>query len=100
MFSEGNWSISISQALEVLLNQMNNEWINVKILNTGVGPISTSEVEMAAITNAVVVGFNVEPQPQAQKIIREKDVVSVHGPVIYDILDRLKVEYTVIYTSF
>jgi len=80
------------EALEVLLEQMSNEWINVKILNTGVGPISTSEVEMAAITNAIVVGFNVEPQPQALKIIREKDVVSVHGPVIYDVLDRLKVE--------
>mmetsp|Transcript_16469 Transcript_16469/g.27221 ORF Transcript_16469/g.27221 Transcript_16469/m.27221 type:complete len:653 (+) Transcript_16469:42-2000(+) len=80
------------EALTLLLDQMNNEWINIKILNTGVGPISTSECEMAAITNAIVVGFNVDPQPAAEKVIREKNVVAVHGPVIYDVLDRLKVE--------
>ncbi|GAB5362333.1 hypothetical protein AAMO2058_000787800 [Amorphochlora amoebiformis] len=80
------------EALELLLENMNNKWINIRTLSSGVGPIGPSEIEMAAISNAIVVGFNVEPNSAADKIMREKDVISVHGPVIYDILDRLKVE--------
>ncbi len=64
--------------------------VAVKILHTGVGAISESDVTLAKATGALIIGFNVRAQPKAKEMAaREKSDLRYYS-VIYDVVDDVK----------
>ena len=70
---------------------LGNEEVTVKVLGSGVGGISESDVTMATTYEAAIFGFNVRADNRAKALL-EKDGIEVrYYGVIYELLDDLKV---------
>ena len=54
------------EAVKQSLLKLSNEEVVVKVIHGGVGAINESDVTLAAASNAVIIGFNVRPDPQAK----------------------------------
>lgn len=77
---------SVTDSLKLL----ENDELNVRILSSGVGNISENDIRLAAGSNAVVYGFNVQ-LPPAVKRLAARDKVSVRMfKVIYELLDDVR----------
>jgi translation initiation factor IF-2 len=77
---------SVTDSLKLL----ENEELNIRIISSGVGNISENDVRLAASSNAVVYGFNVQ-LPPAVKRLAARDKVSVRMfKVIYELLDDIR----------
>jgi translation initiation factor IF-2 len=70
-----------AEALRSSLEKINVEDVNIKIIHSGVGAITESDVSLAAASNAIVIGFNVRPQGQA-KLTAEREQVDIRLPRI------------------
>jgi len=78
---------SVTDSLKLL----ENEELVVRILSSGVGTISENDVRLAAGSNAVIYGFNVQ-LPTAVKRLAARDKVSIRiFKVIYELLDDIRV---------
>jgi translation initiation factor IF-2 len=78
------------EALRGSLEKIDIEGVRVKILHTGVGAITESDVILAAASNAIVVGFNVRPDQNA-RLRSEQDQVDVRlHRVIYNVIDEIE----------
>lgn len=64
--------------------------INVRILLSGVGPITESDVTLAKASNATILGFNVRANAQARQLAEQDGVNVKYYNIIYQILDDLK----------
>src|SRR5699024_8256390 len=73
-----------AEALAASLRKIEVETVNINIIHIGVGAIKESDVILASASNAIVIGFNVRPDVNAQKAAESEQVdVSLHG-VIYE----------------
>jgi len=79
-----------SEALRDALNNLNNDEVKVKIINSGVGGINESDVVLAAASNASIIGFNVRADSSAKDAIKESDVDIRYYSVIYEAIDDVK----------
>ena len=72
------------EAVKQSLVKLSNEEVVVKIIHGGVGAINESDVNLASASNAIIIGFNVRPDPTA-KVIAENEGVDVRlYKVIYN----------------
>lgn len=78
------------EALVGSLNKLNNDEVRVKVLHTGVGGISESDVILAAASNAPVFGFNVRANKQARDEAERSNVEIRYYSVIYNLIDDIK----------
>ncbi|MFD0959525.1 translation initiation factor IF-2 [Paenibacillus chungangensis] len=79
-----------AEALKGSLSKIDVEGVRVKIIHKGVGAITESDVILASASNAIVIGFNVRPDPQAERTIdQEKVDVRMHQ-VIYKAIDEIE----------
>ena len=79
-----------AEALKSSLEKLSNEEVRVKVIHSGVGAISESDVMLAATANAIVVGFNVRPDSVAQaNATRNKVDIRLYR-VIYDALGEIE----------
>ena len=78
------------EAIVGSLEKMSTEEVRVKVLHTGVGGISESDVILAEASNAPVIGFNVRANKQARDEAEKSSVEIRYYSVIYDLLDDLK----------
>ncbi|WP_397376358.1 translation initiation factor IF-2 [Paenibacillus vietnamensis] len=79
-----------SEALKGSLAKIDIEGVRVKIIHSGVGAITESDVILASASNAIVIGFNVRPDPQAEATIAQEKVdVRMHR-VIYNVIDEIE----------
>lgn len=78
------------EALRDSLLKLSNEEISVNIIHTGVGAISETDVNLASASNAIVLGFNVRPDNNAQQIAEEEQVDIRTYRVIYKALEDFK----------
>ncbi len=67
-----------------------NSEVGVKILFSGVGPISESDITLAKASNAFVVGFNVRANAQARELAKRDKVEIRYYNIIYNIIDDVK----------
>lgn len=67
-----------------------NEGIAIKVLHTGVGGITESDVSLANTTGALIIGFNVRTNTQAQALVNRDRVDVRYYNVIYDVIDDAK----------
>ncbi len=78
------------EALAASLNKIDVEGVRVKIIHTAVGAINESDITLAAASNAIIIGFNVRPTPQA-KIQAEGEEVDIRlHRIIYNAIDEIE----------
>ena len=78
------------EALASSLQKIEVEGVRVKIIHTAVGAINESDITLAAASNAIIIGFNVRPTPQA-KIQAESDQVDIRlHRIIYNVIDEIE----------
>lgn len=78
------------EAIIGALEKMSTNEVTVDVVHSGVGRISESDVMLASASNAVVIGFNVRPDGNAQKLAEREGVQLRQYQVIYDIMDDVK----------
>jgi translation initiation factor IF-2 len=82
----------VQGSVEVLadsLVRMSTEKVRVKVLHSGVGAITESDILLASASNAVVIGFNVRPERKAQELAdQEKVQIRLHA-IIYELQDEM-----------
>ncbi len=80
-----------AEALRESLSKIGNEEVNVKVIGSGIGGITESDVNMAAASNAMLIGFNVRADSAAKTAIKETGLDVRYYSVIYEIIDDVKV---------
>ncbi|MBI5230768.1 MAG: translation initiation factor IF-2 [Coriobacteriales bacterium] len=77
------------EALRDALDKMDQTEVRINIIHSGVGAIAESDISLADASNAIVIGFNVRPQPQARDLA-EREAVDVRlYKVIYQALEDI-----------
>jgi translation initiation factor IF-2 len=83
----------VQGSVEVLsdtLNKLSNEQVKIKVLHTGVGAITETDVLLASASNAIIIGFNVRPERKAQELAEQEQVdIRLHS-IIYELQDEMK----------
>ncbi len=78
------------EAVRQSLVKLSNEEVVVKVIHGGVGAINESDVSLAAASNAIIIGFNVRPDPTA-KITADKENVDIRlYKVIYNAIEDVE----------
>ncbi|ASA26351.1 translation initiation factor IF-2 [Paenibacillus donghaensis] len=78
------------EALKGSLAKIEVEGVRVKILHSGAGAITESDIALAAASNAIVIGFNVRPDAQTKAAAdQEKVDVRLHN-VIYNVIEEIE----------
>jgi len=72
------------------LQKIGNDDIQVRILHSGVGGITESDVSLAAASRAPIIGFNVRANAKAREIATRDGVALKYYDVIYDLLDEIR----------
>lgn len=79
-----------AEALAASLRKIEVEGVKIKIIHTGVGAITESDIILASASNAIVIGFNVRPDVNAKKTAdSEKVDVRLHR-VIYNAIEEIE----------
>ncbi|MBP7214194.1 MAG: translation initiation factor IF-2 [Candidatus Kapabacteria bacterium] len=78
------------EALSDSIMKLSNDEVRVKIIHSGVGSISETDVMLAAASEAVIIGFNVSTDPNARKIAENEKVDIRHYNIIYDCLNEIQ----------
>jgi len=78
------------EALKSSLSKLSTDKVKINIIRAGIGAISESDVMLASASNAIVVGFNVKPTPNAKNVAKEEKVEIKFYDVIYQLIDDIK----------
>ena len=76
-----------AEALRDSLTKLSTDEVKVKIIASGVGGITESDINLALASQAIVVGFNVRADGTAKRTAQDNDVDLRYYSVIYDIID-------------
>ncbi len=79
-----------NEALATSLQKLSTDEVKVNILHTGVGAISESDVNLAAASKAVVIGFNVRADAGSRKLAESVGVDIRYYNIIYEAVDEVK----------
>ncbi|MBI5418149.1 translation initiation factor IF-2 [Candidatus Poribacteria bacterium] len=78
------------EALTGALNQIESSQIKLKVIHGATGNITETDVMLAAASNAIIIGFNVKPEPKAEELaLKEKVDIKIYN-IIYEILNVVK----------
>ena len=78
------------EVLSDLLAKLSNEKVRLKLLRSGVGAITETDVLLASASNAIIIGFNVRPERKAQELAEQEEVdIRLHS-IIYELQDEIK----------
>ena len=83
-----------AEALTSTLERLGTEDVRVRVIHSGVGGITESDVNLASASNAVIIGFNVRPESQARRLIEQAGVDVRYYGVIYDAVDDVRAAMT------
>ena len=78
-----------AEAVKASLEKISNDEVRVKVIHVGVGAINESDILLASTSNAIVVGFNVRPNDQAQAAAKRDKVDIRMYRVIYDAINEI-----------
>ncbi len=73
-----------------LLNKLSTDKVKVKILHSGVGAVTETDVLLASASNAIIIGFNVRPERKAQELAESEGVEIRLYTVIYDLSNDIR----------
>ena len=78
------------EAMASSLMKIEVEGVNVKIIHTGAGAITESDIALAAASNAIVIGFNVRPDTNAKRAADEEGVDIRQHRIIYKVIEEIE----------
>ncbi|NLV91169.1 MAG: translation initiation factor IF-2 [Firmicutes bacterium] len=78
------------EAMSQSLQKLSNEEVRINVIHGGVGAVSETDVNFAAASNAVIIGFNVRPDASARKAAEREEVDIRLYRVIYDAIEDVK----------
>ncbi len=79
-----------SEALRDALEKISSEDVKVTVVASGVGGITESDVQLAATSKAIIIGFNVRADAAARGAIKESGVDIRYYSIIYEAIDDIK----------
>ena len=79
-----------SEAIVESLKKLPSEKISVEVLHAGVGAITESDVQLAASSNAIVIGFHVRVNPGVNDLAKKENVEIRLYSIIYELLEDIK----------
>ncbi len=79
-----------SEAIRESLEKLSTEEVRARLVVTGVGGINESDINLAAASNAIVIGFNVRADAAAKRVAGDYGVDIRYYSVIYDIIDDVR----------
>jgi len=78
------------QVLADSLQKMSTEKVRIKVIHSGVGAITESDVLLASASNAIIIGFNVRPERKAAELAEQDGVeIRLHS-IIYELQDEIR----------
>ncbi|HTM94282.1 MAG TPA: translation initiation factor IF-2 [Croceibacterium sp.] len=80
------------EAIVSSLNRLSTDEIKVRVLHSGVGAITESDVTLAAASRAPLIGFNVRPNAKARQLAERDKVFLRYYDVIYDLIEEVRNE--------
>jgi translation initiation factor IF-2 len=78
------------EALQFSVGKLSGDQVKVNVIHSGVGGISESDVMLASASAAVIIGFNVRPEPKAAELAEREGVDVRLYSVIYDVVDSIR----------
>lgn len=86
------------EAIKQSVLELSDEEVEVKVIHSGAGAITETDVMLAESSNAIILGFNVRPDAKA-RVTAERSKVDVRSyRIIYDLLDDMKAALKGMYT--
>ena len=79
-----------SEAIKDGVLSIGNDEISCRVVHTGVGAISESDISLAETSNSIVFGFNVRANTQAKDLADKSQINIIYHSIIYDLLDDIK----------
>ncbi|MBW2432016.1 MAG: translation initiation factor IF-2 [Deltaproteobacteria bacterium] len=78
------------EALKDSLTKLSNDEVKVNVVHSASGTIAESDIPLATVSNAIIIGFNVRPSPKVQSLANEENVDMRFYNVIYDVIKDVK----------
>ena len=78
------------EAIRDSLNKLSNKEVKIDIIHSGTGAITESDVSLAAVSNAIIIGFNVRPSSKVQTIANDENVDIRYYNIIYNVIREIK----------
>ncbi len=79
-----------TEAIRESLQKLSTDEVRAKLVSTGVGGINESDINLAAASSAIVIGFNVRADAAAKRVAGDYGIDIRYYSVIYDIIDDIK----------
>ncbi len=79
-----------SEALAAAVEKLPTEAVKVRVIHNGVGGITESDVLLAAASRAIIIGFNIRPEPKAAGLAEQQGVDIRLYTIIYDAINDIK----------
>jgi translation initiation factor IF-2 len=78
------------EALKESLSKLNNEEVKINVVHGATGAITETDVTLATVSDAIIVGFNVRPSSKIQEQAAEEHVDIRYYNVIYDVIKEIR----------
>jgi translation initiation factor IF-2 len=78
------------EAISSSVQKISTQEVAVKIIHSGIGEITRSDVNLASVSNAIIIGFNVRPSNDALRLANDLKVEIRTYKIIYDIIEDIK----------
>ena len=78
------------EAVTQSLEKLTNEEVQVKVIHANVGGVTESDVTLAKVSNAIIIAFNVRPDPIAKDVAKKEEVEIKQYSVIYQAIEDVE----------
>ncbi|RJQ75562.1 MAG: translation initiation factor IF-2, partial [Desulfobacteraceae bacterium] len=78
------------EAIRDSLVKLSNPEVSINIIHSGTGTITESDISLAAVSDAIIIGFNVRANPKVQEMAYEEKVDIRYHNIIYNVIKEIK----------
>jgi translation initiation factor IF-2 len=78
------------EAIRDSLVKLSNQEVSINIIHSATGTITESDISLAAVSDAIIIGFNVRANPKVQEMAYEEKVDIRYHNIIYNVIQQIK----------
>jgi len=78
------------EALTDSLTKLSNEEVRISVIHSATGALNESDISLAAVSNAIILGFNIRPSSKIQMLAHEENVDIRFYNIIYNVINDVK----------
>ncbi len=82
------------EALNESIIKLAQDEVDITIVHSGTGAINESDVSLAAVSDAIIIGFNVRPTPKVRSMAKDENVDMRFYDIIYNVINDIKAAIT------